>query len=57
VMGTRPASVLSDGRHISTIAPGGTITCKRAETPARVVVFGISDFRRTLKEKFGLTDR
>lgn len=57
VIGDRPASVVADGQHISTIAPGASVTCKQSDRPARVVVITERDFRQTLKSKFGLMDR
>lgn len=57
VIGTRDAAVVVDGRHLATIAPGGVVTCKGSDRPARLVVFDDRDFRNVLKVKFGLTDR
>ena len=57
VIGDRSASVVADGQHISTVAPGSSVICKQSDRPARVVTFGERDFRQTLKAKFGLMDR
>lgn len=57
VIGDRPASVVADGQHISTVAPGSTVSCRQSDRPARVVTLGRRDFRQTLKAKFGVMDR
>lgn len=57
VIGREEASVVVDGRHVATIGPGGTVSCRRAAAPARIVAFEGRDFRQILKTKFGLTDR
>jgi NAD+ kinase len=53
----RPARLVCDGAAVAVLATGDAIACKRAPWPARVVAFRRSDFRGTLRAKFGLADR
>ncbi len=57
VLGDRPAAVAVDGEHVRLLPPGAAVTVTAASRPARFVTFGGSDFHRTLKAKFGLSDR
>lgn len=57
VLADREASVALDGRIVSRLDVGESVTCSAAPIPARLVSFGGKDFHRTLKAKFGLADR
>lgn len=57
VRGEAPARVSVDGRPGALLAEGDVVRCRAAKQPARLVGFGSYDFHRTLREKFGLSDR
>lgn len=57
VSGDRPAGVSVDGRPFTTLEPGGSVTCRASERPARLVTFGERDFHAVLREKFHLGPR
>jgi NAD+ kinase len=57
VIRDRPAALAIDGVTITILEPGDAVRCRRAGQPARLVVTGSNDFHRTLKTKFGLSDR
>jgi NAD+ kinase len=53
----RPAALVIDGRSMGELHPGDRVTCRAADTVARLVMFGPRDFHAILKAKFGLADR
>jgi len=53
----RPAALVIDGRSMGDLLPGDHVTCRAADTVARLVMFGPRDFHSILKAKFGLADR
>lgn len=57
VIGREDAAVVVDGLHVATVGPGGSVVCKQARNPAKLVTFTERNFREILKQKFGLTDR
>ncbi len=57
VLGDRPAAVSYDGESAGVLPVGATVEIGAAPRPARFVTFGGHDFHRTLKAKFGLSDR
>jgi NAD+ kinase len=57
VLGHRPADLSIDGRRVTTLAEGDTVTCRPAPEVARFVRFGTRHFHQILKAKFGLSDR
>ncbi len=57
VAGHRPAVVVVDGVEIASLEPGQTVTARRAEKSARLLVRQGRDFHSRLKDKFGLSDR
>jgi NAD+ kinase len=57
VSGHRPATVSADGTHLAELTDGEAVECTAASVPARLVRFGGNNFHRTLKAKFGLSDR
>lgn len=57
VAGDRDAGVSIDGRAVSPLEPGDSVTCTGAALPARLVTFGTSDFHAVLRSKFGLSQR
>ena len=57
IAGDRAAGISVDGRAVSALAPGDTVTCSGAARPARLVTFGTTDFHSVLRSKFGLSER
>lgn len=57
VEGHRSANLSIDGREIGRLDDGDAVVCSASPQPARLVTFGRRDFHRTLKAKFGLSDR
>lgn len=57
LLGDAPARVSVDGRPGALLREGDVVRCRAARRPARLVGFGSYDFHRTLREKFGLSDR
>lgn len=57
VSGHRPANLAIDGRIAAELLPGEGIECTASPHVAGFVTFGPRDFHRTLKAKFGLSDR
>lgn len=57
VEGHRPAHLSVDGRSGGIVRDGEVVRCSAAARPARLVSFGHHDFHRTLREKFGLSER
>lgn len=55
--GGAAARVSVDGRAGPLLAEGDVVRCRAARKSARLVGFGSYDFHRTLREKFGLSDR
>ena len=53
----RAARFTVDGRELSLLPAGSTISCRAAAEVARFVALGPWDFYRVLKSKFGLSDR
>ncbi|HWD24654.1 MAG TPA: NAD(+)/NADH kinase [Acidimicrobiales bacterium] len=53
----REASLVVDGRPITTLQPGQTVTVRAGARPARLVTFDRADFYGVLRAKFNLTDR
>ena len=56
VVGAQPATLVVDGSATVQLAPGDVVTCRTAETAARIVTFGRRDFHAILRRKFGLAD-
>ena len=54
---SRPALLVVDGRQVSRLGHGDSVSCAAAPIPARFVTFGDRDFYGILKAKFGVTDR
>lgn len=52
-----PASLLADGRPVTTLQGGDAVTCRTGPHSARFVSFGRREFFRIVKSKFGLADR
>jgi NAD+ kinase len=46
-----------DGRHLGELTAGDEVTCRTAQTPARMVTLAPRDFHQILKAKFSLPDR
>ena len=57
ITGGRPAAVSVDGRNVAELHDGDTITCTKAELPARLVTFDTASFLDIVKQKFGLGAR
>lgn len=57
VEGHRPAVVSQDGNRVLSMKPGDTITCRRSERLARLVIFDARDNLAVLKSKLGIADR
>ena len=53
----RAASLVLDGREVTTLQQGDAIICTEAPGSARFVTFGTRDFYGILKAKFGVADR
>ena len=51
------ASLVVDGRVVSTLEPGDSVRCTAGAADARLVTFTQRDFHAILKTKFGLADR
>jgi NAD+ kinase len=57
VIDERNAVITLDGRMLGTLENGDAVTCRAAQRPARVVMFGPRNFHQILKAKFRLPDR
>jgi NAD+ kinase len=57
VMGPRPAQLALDGRPLTTLLQGDTVSCRPADHVAKLVRFRPHHFHQILKTKFGLSDR
>lgn len=57
VGGARTVALTVDGRQVTELSPGDTVTCVAAERPARMVTLAPRDFHQILKAKFALPDR
>ena len=57
VLDGRPASLVVDGRDLTTLSPGDAVVCRAGKHDARFVTFGGRDFHQIVKAKFGLADR
>jgi NAD+ kinase len=57
ITGDRPAALSVDGRNVAELHDGDTITCTRADMPARLVTFDPTSFLDIVKQKFGLGAR
>lgn len=55
--GHRPAVVSQDGNTVLTMEPGETISCRRSDRMARLVIFDARDNLAVLKSKLGIADR
>ena len=53
----RAANVIVDGREMYRLEPGGSIECRPARRPTRLVTFGGRDFHSVLRSKLALEDR
>ncbi|HUQ40375.1 MAG TPA: NAD(+)/NADH kinase [Acidimicrobiales bacterium] len=51
------ATLVVDGRTVTTLPVGAVVRCRSGRHDARLVTFGDRDFHRILKTKFGLADR
>jgi len=57
VGGSRPVALTVDGREITELRPGDTVSCVVAERAVRMVSLAPRDFHQILKAKFALPDR
>jgi NAD+ kinase len=57
VLENRHTELVVDGASRGRLAAGHRLTCRAGDHDALLVNFGGRDFRRTLKQKFGLADR
>lgn len=57
ITGDRPAALSVDGRNVAELHAGDTITCTKADQPARLVTFDPTSFLDIVKAKFGLGAR
>jgi len=53
----RPAALSVDGHTLGELGEGDALVCTAAERTARLVTYGVRNFHRMLKAKFGLSDR
>jgi NAD+ kinase len=57
VAGPRPGVLVVDGRSLTVLETGDSVTCRAADRPVRLVTFGPRDFHSILRTRFNLSDR